>query len=253
MKITAIIVDDEEKGHNVLKKLLAKFCPEVEVVGDASSASEGYAMCIQKKPQLVFLDIQMPTGNGFKLLERFNGNIPFDVIFVTGFDQYAINAIKFSALDYLLKPVDVKELQGAVSRAMKSIRDKVSMQVQFVNLLKNVDPATKDKRISVHSNDKVVVINASEIYYIEADDRYCDIITNTGEHYTIAKTLKEFEEFFADSTYLVRISKSVMINLNYLKSYTKEEPFFIEMKDGKLFDISRRKRQEVMLLIKANK
>src|SRR5579872_7054181 len=139
MKISSLIIDDEEGGRRVLQKLLTKFCPDIEVVGDAGSVSDGYTLCMEKNPQLVFLDIQMPTGNGFKLLEKFGSNIPFDIIFVTGFDQYAINAIKFSALDYLLKPVDVDELKNAVARATRTINGKVSRQVQMVNLLNNVN------------------------------------------------------------------------------------------------------------------
>jgi len=249
MAITALIVDDEERGRRVMRKLLTKFCPEVEVVGEASSASEGYSLCIQKKPQLVFLDIQMPTGNGFKLLEKFT-DVPFDIIFVTGFDQYAINAIKFSALDYLLKPVEVAELKNAVSRAMKSIRDKENKQVQIVNLLNNVDPDSKEKRISMHSNDKVVVINVSDVFYIEADGRYSYVTTQKAEKYMITKTLKEFEEFFSETPLLVRINKSVMLNVAGIKSYAKEEPYYIEMRDGKMFEISRRKRQEVLEKLK---
>jgi two-component system LytT family response regulator len=251
MKIPSLIIDDEEGGRTVLQKLLERFCPDVEVVGTASSAMEGYALCLQQKPQLVFLDIQMPTGNGFKLLEKFKGNIPFDIIFVTGFDQYAINAIKFSALDYLLKPVDVEELKQAVERARKIITEKISTEVQMVNLLNNIDPAAKEKKITVHANDKVMVVNASDIAYIEADDRYCTLTTVAGEEYVITKTLKDFEEFFAECPLLVRISKSTMLNINHIKSYTKDEPCMIDMRDGKTFEVSRRKKQEVIEKIKA--
>lgn len=249
MTITAVIVDDEERGRKVMRSLLTKFCPEVDVIGEASSANEGYSLCVQKAPQLVFLDIQMPTGNGFTLLERFK-DVPFDVIFVTGFDQYAINAIKFSALDYLLKPVEVSELKNAVARAVRSIQVKEDKKVQIVNLLNNINPDASEKRISIHSNDKVVVINAGDIFYVEADGRYCNITTAKAEKYVISKTLKEFEEFFVESPVLVRISKSAMLNVSGIKSYVKEEPYYIEMRDGKLFEISRRKRQEVLEKLK---
>jgi two-component system LytT family response regulator len=250
MKIEALIIDDEESGRSVLQKLLLKFCPDVEVVGTAGSVSDGYTLWQQKKPDLVFLDIQMPTGNGFKLLEKFKGQVPFGVIFVTGFDQYAINAIKFSALDYLLKPVEVSQLKSAVARAIKVIKDKENNNVQIVNLLNNVDPSAAEKKISVHNNDKVLVINLSEIAYIEADDRYCSLTTIKGEQHVITKTLKEFEEFFAECPLLIRISKSIILNVNSIKAYSKEEPYTIEMKDSKMFEISRRKRQEVLESIK---
>lgn len=246
MKITSLIIDDEEGGRSVLRKLITKFCPEIEIVGEAGSVTDAYAIWQQKKPQLVFLDIQMPTGNGFKLLEKYKGSIPFEVIFVTGFDQYAMNAIKFSALDYLLKPVEVEELRKAIERAIRIINSKVSRHVQMVNLLNNIDPAAKEKKISVHTNDKVMVINVSEISYIVADDRYSTVTTNDKQQYLISKTLKEFEEFFTDNPLLSRISKSAIVNINNIKSYTKQEPCYVEMKDGRNFEISRRKRKEVI-------
>ena len=210
---------------------------------------EAYQLALTVKPQLVMLDIQMPTGSGFSLLEKFT-ELPFDVIFVTGFDQYAINAIKFSALDYLLKPIDVKELKGAVDRALLKARGKEDRQVQIVNLLNNIDPDVTEKRISVHKNEKVMFINISDIVYIEADDRYSSIKTEQGEVYTLAKTLKDFEEFFAASETLVRISRSLMINVKYVTSYTKTEPCEMVMKDGKMFEIPRRKKQDVLERLK---
>jgi two-component system LytT family response regulator len=243
--VATIIIDDEEKSRRVLKKLITDFCPGVQVVGEAGNVEDGYRLICSLKPQLVILDIQMPTGSGFSLLEKFT-EIPFDIIFVTGFDQYAINAIKFSALDYLLKPVDVKELKSAMARAVLKARHKEDRQVQIVNLLNNIDPDNLEKRISVHKNEKVMFINISDILYVEADDRYSTITTKQDETYTLAKTLKDFEEFFATSESLMRISRSLMINVDHVTSYTKMEPCIMTMKDGKNFEIPRRKKQEIL-------
>jgi two-component system LytT family response regulator len=247
--IEAIVVDDEEKSRKVLRKLLASFCREIKVIAEAESVDQAFTLINSLKPQLVFLDIQMPTGTGLSLLEKF-GTIPFDVIFVTGFDQYAINAIKFSALDYLLKPIDVKELKSAVERALNKARHKEDRQVQIVNLLNNIDPGSKEKKISVHKNEKVLFINLGDIIYIEADDRYCTITTRQREGYTLAKTLKEFEEFFSNTPSLIRISRSLMINVDFIESYTKEEPCLITLQDGKVFEIPRRKKQDILELLK---
>jgi two-component system LytT family response regulator len=250
-KITAILIDDEANSRKVLGNLLNKFCPEVEVCGEAEDIEDAYSLIVSKKPDLVFLDIQMPNGNGFSLLKKFE-SLPFDVIFVTSFDEYAINAIKFSALDYLLKPVEVKDLVEAVQKAVFKKMAKLSSQVQIINLLSIAEANAIEKKIVVHQNDKVILLRVDEICRIEADNRYCHLNTIAKEKHTIAKTLKEFEEFFSDNPTFVRISKNIILNINYIKDYSKGEPCIVEMHDGSTFEISRRKKQEVLERLKKN-
>ncbi len=244
-KVRSIVVDDERNCRTILTTILKEIGQEIEVIGEAQSVDEAYRLINELHPQLVFLDIQMPGGNGFTLLKMWN-EIPFEVIFVTAFDQYALNAIKCSALDYLLKPVAKEDLRYAVNKAMKNIQVRLNMQQQIVALLDNLDPKIPEKRIALHVNDKVKLINVTLITYIEADDSYCRIRLVTNENYTIAKLLKDFEEMFSNSCDFVRIHKSCMINVKHIREYTKGEPCVIEMQDGRQFEVSRRKKQEVL-------
>jgi len=250
-KITAILVDDENKNREVLRNLLTNFFEEVEILGEADSVETAFKLVNQKNPQLVFLDIQMPRSSGFNLLKKFE-TVPFEVIFVTSYDQYAITAIKFSALDYLLKPVEVKDLKSAIEKAKKSIASKHQTNGQIINLLNNLDTENKERKVAVHVGEKVDLISATDIIYIEADGSYCRIVAHsdksktTNDKFTIAKFLKDFEEYFGENSDFVRIHKSCLINVRHIKNYSKREPCFIEMSDGITFEVARRKKQEVL-------
>ncbi len=248
-KITAILVDDEKNSREVLTTLLHNFFPQVEILGEADSVDTAYKLINSTKPQLVFLDIQMPRQSGFSLLRKYD-EMPFDVIFVTSYDQYAINAIKFSALDYLLKPVEVKDLREAINKAQKSIVLKTKSNVQFVNLLKSLDSDTKERKVAVHVGENVKLISENNIISIESDGSYCIITTSTNEHYTTSKYLKDFEEYFGEDSDFVRIHKSCMLNVTHMKEYSKGEPCIVEMINGNTFEISRRKKQEVLEKLK---
>lgn len=248
-KITTIIIDDEDKARRGLRKLLETFCVEVEIIGEASNISDAKKLIDELNPDLLFLDVQMPNGNGFNLLKQFN-EPPFDVIFVTGFEVFAISAIKFSALDYLLKPIEVNLLIDAVNKAIENKIKKNDKTSQFINLLNITSSNQLDKRIVVHQNDKVVLVKVDAIKYIESDDRYSHIHTIGGEKYTVTKTLKEFEEFFIGNDVFIRISKNYIININQVKDYSKGEPCFIKLFDDSSFEISRRKKQEFLERVK---
>lgn len=248
-KITAILVDDEANVRVVLRDLLETFFTEVEVIGEAESVDAAYKLINDKKPQLVFLDIQMPKQSGFNLLKKFE-ELPFEVVFVTSYDQYAINAIKFSALDYLLKPVEVKDLRDTIAKAKKSIERKTKNSVQIINLLRTMDSDIRDRKIAVHVGENVKLLTEREILYIEADQRYCHITTTTNERFTTAKYMKDFEEYLGNTSELIRIHKSCMINVNHIKEYSKGEPYFIEMTNGKMFEIARRKKGEILERVK---
>lgn len=248
-KIKAIIVDDESKSRDALRKLLTRFAPEVELVGESADVEAAYDLIVEANPDLIFLDIQMPRSSGFNLLKKFK-EISFEVIFVTSFDKYAINAIKFSALDYLLKPVDIKELKESIARAKKHIDGKKSFRSRYITLFDNLDDNSKEKKVSVHNGDMVELISSKDILYIEADGSYCMITTLNSLKYTTAKFLKDFEDFFGEQSDFVRIHKSCLINTKHVTGYTKGEPCFVKMSDGNSFEISRRRKQEVLEKIK---
>jgi two-component system LytT family response regulator len=244
----AIIVDDEEKSRRVLRSLLEKFCPEIQISGEAEGVEKAAQLVKELKPGLVFLDIQMPTGSGFDLLRKYE-ELPFEVIFVTSYDEYAINAIKFSALDYLMKPVEVEDLKRAVGKAVKKSAGS-NTGLQVINLLNNTSEDHVEKSVAVHVNEKVMFVKINNIIRIEADNRYAHLHTKDGNKYTVTKTLKEFEEFLANNRSFVRINKNYMLNLNSVKNYSKGEPCIIETEDGMTFEVSRRKKQEILEVLK---
>jgi two-component system LytT family response regulator len=249
--IKAILVDDEEKSRKVLRSLLEKFHTDVTILGEAGDVDSALHLVTEKKPELVFLDIQMPGGNGFWLLKQWE-TLPFNVIFITSFDQYAIDAIKYSALDYILKPVSVLELGIAIKKAFHTIESKSSKQPQIVTLLNNLDNEIQEKKIAVHIQDKVKLLNLSQIIYIEADNTYSIIKTINGEQYVTSKPIKEYEELLSSNENFLRIHKSYLINLRNIKEYTKGEPCNVIMIDNKQFEVARRKKQEMLLRLRKN-
>lgn len=246
-KIKCLIVDDERNSREVLKKLLDEYTEEVEFIGEAADAEGAFKLINDLNPELVFLDIQMPGGDGFSLLNKFQ-EINFEIIFVTSFDQYAINAIRFNALDYLLKPIETKELTDAIARLVEKTRNRKRENKKIEALLHNLK--NTNKRITVHVGDKVKLIEESDILYIEADGRYSNIYTADDEKYTTPRNLKDFEDNFGDQTSFIRISKTYMVNATYIKEYSKGEPFVIKMNTGTTFEVARRKKAEVLEKLK---
>jgi two-component system LytT family response regulator len=237
----SLIVDDESNSRDVLKVLLQKFCPVVKVIGEAENVDEAYKKIVDLKPEVVFLDIQMPGGNGFSLLKRFT-EIPFQVIFITSYDKYAIEAIRFSALYYLMKPIEVAHLVEAVEK----LEAKESQQKQLLNLMYNEEASGVEKRIAVHNNDTVVFLPLNVVVYLEGEDTYTAIQTVQEKKFVSSKNLGKFEEILEAFPQFLRISKSCIVNLNHVSYYSKGEPCFITLSSKYSFEISRRKKQEFL-------
>ncbi len=250
VKLRCFIVDDEKSGRDLLQKLLVSVSADIEIIGTAADVEQAFDILSITKIDLLFLDIQMPKGDGFSLLKKFNGELPFEVIFVTSYQEYAIQAIKSSALDYLLKPVDRLELSEAVWRAKDLIQTRENSRQQFENLFKNLENESSAKKIAIHHNDTVVFIPESEMEFIVADGRYCSINTSSGATYTMARSLKEMEEMLSKN-YFMRISHSQLVNCLYIKSYSKGDPCFLELNSGKTFEISRRRKHEILQKLKS--
>lgn len=246
-EIPTVIVDDETKSRTVLRTLLRKHFPEIGIVGEAADADEAYELIVRLQPQLVLLDIQMPRADGFSLLKRFD-TVPFEVIFVTSYDKYALSAIKFSALDYLLKPVEVEDLRNAVIKAVERIAGEKGNRLQVINLLRSIDDPEAHP-VAVHTADSVRLIVETAIVSITADGHYCTIRTET-ERFTTARTLRDFEDYFGDGSAFVRIGKSLLINARKIARYSKGEPCMIEMVTGEVFEVSRRRKTDVLQKLK---
>ncbi|MBI4929205.1 MAG: response regulator transcription factor [Bacteroidetes bacterium] len=248
MEIKIVIVDDEADSRNVLKKLLQKFCPNIIVCGEADNVQKARQIIAATKPQAVFLDIQMPKANGFDLLQKYI-YVPFEVIFITSYDKYALEAIRFSALDYLLKPVEVEELKRAVKR-LETRQDIKNQNEKLTNLLAHIESKEIEKKIAVHVNDKVKFIPLSAITHMEGERNYTLLYNANGEKYSSSKNLGEFEEMLQAYSQFMRISKSCLANINHVSGYSKGEPCVLTIARNFGFEISRRKKQEILEKLK---
>lgn len=243
--VTAIIIDDETHNRNVLNTLLGKYCSNIKIISEASGADEAFEKIVKLRPQLVFLDIQMPNKSGFELLRMFS-EFNFEVIFVTAFNEYAVTAFEFNALGYILKPIDYTKLVNAVDKAIFKINfnEKNNNIIHFVNTLD--EKSDKLNKISIHHNDKVIFLHISDIVSVEANSGICEIKTINNQHYYSSKELKLFDQVFEKFGGFIRISKSHIINSYYIKSYSKRDICVIEMINGSEFQVSRRKKSEII-------
>lgn len=239
----AILVDDEKNNRENLLHMLTTHIPSVDVIASCGSVLEARQALTQLRPDLLFLDIRMGDGNAFSLLESLPTH-PFEIIFVTAYDNYAIQAIKFSALDYLLKPLDPLELIKAVEKAETVIRRKQE-NLRMNNLLSNASVADNHKKIAVSVADKIEFVEISSIVRCESESNYTTFFLTSGEKIIASRTLKEFDELLSPYRFL-RVHQSHLVNLEEIKSYMKSEGGYIRMKDGASVPISRQRRNHVM-------
>lgn len=246
--LKSIIVDDEEKNREGLARMIDQFCHDVSVVAKVDSVAKAKAAIETHKPNLVFLDIEMPGGNGFTLLEEMS-NPDFQVIFTTAHADYAIKAIKFAALDYLLKPLNLNELKVAVEKAVANMNN-----VQNGSLLKKKFEVLNDNRkndgfefekIALPTSDGIDFYEISEILRCEADRAYCKFYMKNGQKIVVSKPLKEFEELLEECNFF-RVHKSNMVNLRQIKKYIKGKGGYIILSDDSHVDVSVRKKEALM-------
>lgn len=242
--IKAIIVDDELGARESLSKMLEKNCKQIEVVAKVDSMLSAFEAITNKEPDLVFLDIEMPNGNAFDLLEKFK-NINFNIIFTTAYDHYAIKAIKFSAIDYILKPIDPEELVNAVKRFEAQRGQKATLDKQYKTLLSNVRPENKLKKVGIPDGDGLVFINLSDIIRCDSDGNYTFFILTSGKKIIASRTLGEYEQMFADDNFF-RIHRSHLINLEHVKKYIKGEGGYVVMTDNSQVEVSRRNKTDFL-------
>ena len=241
--IKAIIVDDESYSCESLAILLERYCPEVQVVESCTSGESALQSINRHTPDLVFLDIEMPHMNGFELLKRIK-KIDFQVIFTTSYDQYAIKAIRFSALDYLLKPIDREELEVAVKKAVRKLEQQLPQQLSILlQKLNGSSPATQ--KIALPTMEGLQMIPVDSIIRCAADSNYTNIFTKQQKKITISRTLKEVEEMLEDYPFL-RVHNSYLVNLNEIEKYIKGEGGYVMMSDGSHVDVSRSRKELLM-------
>lgn len=249
--INALIVDDEAASRSLLKEMLKLYCPNVNLVGDANQISVARPYFDTHQIDLLFLDIEMPHGSGFDLLKQLEG-YQFEVIFITGFDQYAIEAIKVHALDYLLKPLDEDEFKAAVDKATKRIQlTQPNRQIQ--QLLQQFEQPAPIQSISIHTREKIIFIRVSEIYYMKAEGACTFYFLTTGKRVLSTKPLGKSMELLPMSkdrlSYgFYRSHSSYAVNLFYTKEFNKKDQSLV-LENGAKVPVSQSKKEQLMKFI----
>jgi two-component system, LytTR family, response regulator len=234
----ALIIDDENRTRELIAKMITSFGFDIEAIPVGENVQSGIKAIEEIKPDIVFLDIQMPDGTGFDVLRSVK-NKNFEVVFITAHEEFAIKAIKFSALDYLLKPIDPSELRAAVERAIKAVDDKKE-DSQFDALQNNIQPNQK-RRLVLKTQESVFVVELHEIIRCEADRNYTSFFLVGGKKILVSKTLKDYETLLSSYNFL-RVQQSHLINLDYVDRYDKGNGGSVVMKDGSEVPLSPAKR-----------
>jgi two-component system LytT family response regulator len=243
--LTAIIIDDEQKGRIALKQKLQDYCKDVQLTGEAENGEEGMKLIEKNKPDIVFLDIEMPRMDGFEMLHRMPEK-NFHLIFTTAYDQYAIKAIKYAAFDYLMKPVDIEELKTAVSRINNL--SQIHTEKKLEALEENLQGKNIFNKLAIHTLEGLLFFNINDIIHLEAQSNYTVIYFSNQHKITASRTLKDFEELLPQNIFF-RPHHSHLINLNYIKRYIKGDGGQIELQNGAYVDVSRRKKDEFLKVI----
>ena len=244
--LRTIIIDDENHIRDTLSNLLEMNCPEAKVVGQASGVRSGIAAIKELHPELVLLDIQMKDGTGFDLLSGFSP-VDFKVIFITAYDHYAVQAFRFSAVDYLLKPVNPEMLKEAVTRAGKLIHEDFNRQMKVLE--ENLGSATnKNKKIILRTAESIHLLEIGNIICCDSDSSYTTVQTVEGEKIIVSRTLKEFEEMLTECGFY-RVHKSYLINLVHIKRFDRQDGGYIILTNDLKIPVASRKRDEMLGLL----
>lgn len=244
--LNALIIDDEPNSRETLKALLKRSCPEVQVCGEANGVERAQVLINAQKPDLIFLDISMPGGDGFELLSRVK-KPDFEIIFVTGYDQYALQAIKSCALDYLLKPVQIQELKAAVARAQEVSKLKNTKQ-QLQHLLANLKRKdTTEQNLAIPNPTGLSFVSTKDIVRLEADGSYTTVYTTNGQSLVSTWHLKAYEELLPQEQFF-RAHHSHLIHLRQISQYHKGNGGYVVMTDGSSVSISKRRKRDFLQL-----
>lgn len=235
----AVIIDDEPAAVEGLATMLKEYVDGVEVIATSNAIVDGIKTIVTLKPDLVFLDVEMPYGNGFDVLEAIPDKT-FEVIFVTAYDHYAIKAIKHSAVDYLLKPIDIDDLVAAVDKAREAAEKDQTTRLE--TLMENVR-GSQPLKLALPTLDGFLYIPVEHICRIEANGSYSDVYLDNGEKHIVSRNLRWYEELLDPSVFF-RAHKSHLLNLKRVKKYSRAEGGQVEMEDGSIVEISRRKKDD---------
>lgn len=242
--IKCLVIDDEVHGLETMRLLLQEHCPNAKLVAECQTAKAGIEAIEKYKPDLIFLDVEMPMMNGFEMLEQFS-EISFAIVFTTGYDQYAIKAIRFSALDYLLKPIDPKELVAAIAKVES--RRQLPPAEHFRMLLNQVKHSENGfDKIAVPTSEGYELIPTETIVTCEADDNYTHLHLKNQKKITACRTLKEVEELLESFPAFIRVHHSHVVNLNEVTKYVRGEGGYLVMKNGSTVNVSRSRKEALL-------
>lgn len=245
--LRAIIIDDEKKARNNLLNLLKDYCSEVEVLADESSISSGIKAIEKIDPDLVFLDIEMQNETGFELLEKIK-EPDFDIIFVTAHHEYAIKAFKFSAIDYVMKPIDIDELVQAVEKVQEKKASRFTKE-KFEVLMENMkDPHASFERIALPTSEGLTFVEINDMIRCESTANYTYFFLEGAKKILVSKTIKFYEELLSDHKFY-RVHQSHLINLMHIKKYVKGEGGYIIMSDDSMVMVSRRRKESFLSIL----
>jgi two-component system LytT family response regulator len=247
--IKAVIIDDEKDSIDTLKWKLENYCPDVSVISSFEKPADGVNYLKKNPVDLLFLDIEMPMLTGFDVLEELGRDISFDIIFITAYDNFGIQAVKFSALDYLLKPVQNKELKEAIDKHLKKTQQKIPSE-QIDLLLNNVQAERKGKRgrIALASKESIEFVDPNDIVVCEANSNYTNVYLVEGRKRVISKTLKDFEEMLMQFDFF-RPHNSHLINLSRVKEFIRGDGGYLVMENKMKIPVSKNKKEELMQLL----
>lgn len=245
--IRAILIDDETSGLKGLQLLMEKYCPQIKIVASTNEAIKGVELINDYRPEIVFLDINMPRLNGFELLDKLIYR-NFQLIFTTAHEEYALKAIKQSAIDYLLKPIIGNDLKSAVAKAEERIKEN-GIPSDISKVLKELNKETPE-RISINTKNSIEIINIQDIAYIESFSGNANVVLNDKHIYRTLKSLKEYESLLCEPHgNFIRIQNSFIVNVNCVKSYITADGGFIIMNDDKKITVSRDKKPDFLKMI----
>ena len=252
MILHVFIVDDEPKNRSILRELLNRYCADVAIAGEAGNITEALSFLQKTKPDVLLLDIEMPGGNGFDLLDQLKP-VTFEVVFITAFDEYAVKAFKYSALDYLLKPVSIEELQTAIEK-VRERRKSQSTNGRLSNLTANrLAGSYEQQKIALElPRGGFEFVNIIDILYCESKNGYTHIVTTEAKKFISSRSLKEFEELLP-GTVFCRIHYSFLVNVQKIKKYKKGRGGSVEMADGRLLDVAARRKEQLLALLHLKK
>lgn len=249
-KYSAIIIDDEAKARRIMETLIAEHCPEIEVLESAEDVLTGIKAINKHNPEIVFLDIEMPGYTGFQLLDFFD-DIQFSVIFTTAYSEYALQAFQVSAIDYLLKPIQIEKLVDAVKKVTK-YRGNAQMSQKVETLKENLEE-NHVKKIALPMSHGLVFVAVKDIVYLKADGSYTHLFMQDGTKYFISKKVKDFEPSLTQTNTFFRTHRSYLINIDYIKEVVKQDGGHVVMENGDIVHLARERKEEFYAFIERAK